>query len=161
MFDYLRSEVQRLLDEGITRDDAVSFVVKSVEETKNKRKMVIEEAVNVAASHTVSQAFTQHRRSICRRAEAIGKSRENGGEALKEKVAGLMNFRLPSGAPLASATGNDCIVAADSYMTSARVHYHRASFLRDIGARAGKSRVGDVLTEDDLQDAYENAGVLE
>lgn len=160
MFDYLRTEVQKLLDEGITRDDAIAFVIKSVDETKKKRRLVIEEAVNIAASHTVSQAFTQHRRSICRRAEAITKSRENGGETLKDRVAGLMMFRLPSGTPLSDATGNECIIAADFYSTSARVHYHRASFLRAVGVRAGEARVGDVFDEDGLQDAYENAEIL-
>jgi len=161
MFDYLRIDLQTLLDEGISRSDATALVVQLVEAEEVKRKQVIEEAVNIAASCAVSQALTAHRRTIFRRAEKISRDRANGTDIIKEKLAGLMGFRLPSGTALKDATGVECAEAAKFYMSSSMVHYHRANFLQQIADRVGKNVVGNTLQETDLQQAYETAGRLE
>jgi len=157
MFNELRTELQELLDSGISREEAINYVAQAVEDQKTKRRATIQEAVDIAASHTASLAIRDHRRSICQRAETITRSRENGSAILKERVAGLMGFRLPNGAPLSDSTGDECMEASEHYMKSAQCHFHRAEFLRDIANRAGKKLVGKVLTESDLQDSYENA----
>jgi hypothetical protein len=161
MFSYLKIDLQQLLDEGISREAAIDLMVNKVESEKSKRKQTIEEAVNIAASYTVSQAFSQHRRTICHRADKICRDRGKGAAVLKEKIAGLMGFRLPCGTALADATGTDCAEAADFYSANAKVHQHRANFLRQIADRAGKKCVSKVLKESDLQQAYDNAGSMQ
>jgi len=160
MFSYLKIDLQSLLDEGISRKNAIDLVIDTVEAEKSKRKQIIEEAVNIAASYTVAQAFTEHRRAICRRADKICLDRKKGADVLKEKIAGLMSFRLPCGTALEDATGIECAEAAEFYSTTAKVHTHRANFLQQIADRVGKKCVGNVLKESDLQQAYDNAGSL-
>ena len=157
MFAELKKEIQDRIDIGISRDDAVRHVIDTVINTKPINKKVVEEAVHIAAQHTVSQAFTEHRRSICDRADRIGRLREEGTKNLKEKVAGLMEFRLPNGLTLSEATGSECTDAANYYMHSSRTQYHRASFLYGVASAVGDSYVKDVLKEEDLQNSYEKA----
>ena len=72
-----------------------------------------------------------------------------------------MGFRLPCGTALSAATGTDCAEAADFYSSNAKIHNHRANFLRQIADRVGKKYVGNVLKESDLQQAYDNAGSIQ
>lgn len=157
MFTHLKIDLQNLLDDGISREDAIVLVITSVEKEKLKRKQTIKEAVEIAAGHTVSKAFSAHRATICKRAEKITRARKQNTETMRNKVAGLMKFRLPSGVAFEHATGSDCAEAAVFYMTNATVHYHRAMFLRKVADLAGKKRVSEVLQEADLQQAYESA----
>ena len=157
MFNELREDLQKLLDDGISKPAAVEFVADAAENNKSKRRQTIKEAVDIAVLHTVSKALTEHRRGICRRAESIQQARIDGSAKIRAKVAGLMSFRLPSGVSLAESTGTDCREAANLYMQTSKVHYHRASFLAEIASRVGDSVVADVMDEDALQTTYESA----
>ena len=157
MFDNLRNDLQKLLDDGISREAAVVYVANEAETNKPKRRETIKEAVDIAVTRTVARAIQDHRRSICRRAEGIAEARAQGSKKLAEKVAGLMGYRLPSGVALSEATGPECEEAANFYLQNAEVHYRRASFLREVAHRVGTSVVGEVLQEADLQDSYEKS----
>ena len=157
MFNELREALQKFLDDGISKPAAIEFVADAAEKDKSTRRKTIKEAVDIAVQHTVSGAIKDHRRNICRRAEAIQQARIDGSEKIRAKVAGLMGFRLPSGTPLGEATGTDCQEAANLYMQTSKVHYHRASFLANIANRVGDSVVSDVMDEDALQTTYEGA----
>jgi hypothetical protein len=157
MFYELRKKLQDRIDDGISRDDAIKHVINLVLKNKSETEAVVEEAINIAASDTVSRAISDHRRAICLRAESISKARETGSENLKKKVAGLMKLRLPSGLVLSEATGPECMEAYTFYMKSASVQYHRGQFLRDVANIAGDACVKDVLDEDRLQKLYEDA----
>jgi hypothetical protein len=152
MFNQIKARLDLLVSNGTPTDKAVGMVRRMVMQDSDLSEEVISEAVNIASRYTFRSAIRRVRSKICNNARA------EASEKLKEKAAGLMEFRLPYGGLLKNATGKECIESAEFYHKIAATNKRRGDFLRAVGLAAGDKVVGKALSENQVKKLYAETG---
>lgn len=157
MFAKLREIIKAELDRGEAIQVVSRRALDKVLSDAVLNSEVVSEAIEIACAETVRASVRDGRSAICRRADLAIKSRQSVSESLKERVTGLMDFRLPGGKPLRESTGTECLEAATFYFKIAETNRVRGVFLSRIADKAKGRRVGEVLSENICQKIYKEA----
>ena len=157
MFARLRKMISEQIDSGESFDEAMSQVADEIRKNMPLTEEVIEEAVQIASMSVGRMVIRDSRAAVCKRAESVKQHAMGRTEELKEKVAGLLEFRLPGGKPIREATGTECIEASTFYYKIAETNRVRGRFLLMVGQKAGKMLVGQALDEQVCHRLYKEA----
>lgn len=157
MFARLRKMISDEISAGTQFDSAMIRVGHEIKNNMPLTDEVIAEALEIASRSVGRMAIRDSRAAVCRRADSAREGSAKKTEALKEKVAGLLDFRLPGGKPIKDATGSECIEAAVFYHKIAETNRIRGRFLMLVGKKAGDKLVSEVIDEKRCKKLYKEA----
>ena len=157
MFSELRLIIREKIDSGESVEKASAFALNAALSDPELNKAVLFEAIQIACKSIVMTSIRDSRGAICKRADAYGSKRKIKSEELKDRIAGLLQFRLPGGKILKESTSEECREAALFYNKIAETNRVRGSFLMRVATAAKGKIVGDAITEEQCEKFYKEA----